>query len=211
MFIVDFDDTLFDTYRWKQERLFRPLEKLGIPPEATQEAYREVRDTWNIAYTHEAHAEALARRGFPKAEVIATLVKSIDDGIGEFLFDDARSFLESLRNMHQPLILLTLGDPVFQRMKVTASGILDLFDTTYFVNRHKERALDPILTLCRIDEPMWFINDVLEETGVVKNTCSAIRPIMRVSKAYNRDEYVKSGFPFFDTLTEIAQYVERNI
>ncbi|MEK7084310.1 MAG: HAD family hydrolase [Patescibacteria group bacterium] len=211
MFIIDFDDTIFDTFRWKRERLFAPLERLGIPSEIVQETYTAIRNNPDAPYTHEAHADALARLGFPREKVKTVLAASLGDDFHTFVFDDARSFLEMLKGMGQSLILLTLGDPAFQRAKQEKSGLLDFFDHAYFPDRHKERAMDPIISMCNLDESMWFINDGVAQTQKVQVACPKIIPIMKVSPAHDRDNYVQSGFPYFDTLTEIGEYIKAHV
>src|SRR3989338_7761068 len=124
MFIIDFDDTLFDTYLWKQER-FKPLAELGITPEFAQITYREIRNTPGVVYSNARHAELLGSYGFPKEDVLKALeANSTESTLKRFVFPDSISFLEDLKKTGQKVIILSIGDPSFQRIKLAGTGLL---------------------------------------------------------------------------------------
>lgn len=211
MFIIDFDDTLFDTYRWKQER-FKPLAELGITPEFAQVTYREIRNTPGAVYSNERHAELLGSHGYPKEAVLKALEdNSTESTLKRFVFSDSIPFLEFLKKTGQKIILLSIGDSSFQRVKLSGIGFLKYFDEIYFVDRHKEKNMAPILQLCAAYETMWFINDKVEETESVMRVCPRMQPVLKVCEEFPIEEYQTSGFPYFKTLTEIQEYVAERI
>lgn len=208
MFIIDFDDTLFDTYRWKQER-FKPLAELGVTPEFAQVTYREIRNTLGAVYSNERHAELLGSHGYPKEAVLKALEdNSTESTLKRFVFSDSIPFLEFLKKTGQKIILLSIGDPSFQRVKLNGIGFLKYFDEIYFVDRHKEKNMAPILQLCAAHETMWFINDKVEETESVVQMCQQIQPVLKVCEEFLITDYEASGFPYFKSLTEIAEFIQ---
>lgn len=211
MFIIDFDDTLFDTFHWKQER-FKPLAELGITPEFAQVTYREIRNTPGAVYSNERHAKLLGSHGYPVEAVFNALeANSAESTLKRFIFSDSISFLEFLKKTGQKVILLSIGDPSFQRVKLNGIGFLKYFDEIYFVDRHKEKNMTPILQLCAVGETMWFINDKVEETQSVVDACPEVKPVLKVCEEFPLETYAASGFPYFKTLTEIQQYVTERI
>lgn len=210
MMIIDFDGTIFNTAAWKNDR-FKPLEKIGISASVAQETYTQIRHTSGVTYTNEAHAELLASRGYEKQTVLRAFGETITpECLQQCLFPDSLDVLDSLRGLHQTMILFTLGDPSFQRIKVVGSGLSIFFDEMFFVDRHKEQQLEPILRLRQAHEPLWFINDNVEETQQVIHACPDMRPILKVSDISKLAEYEGSGMPYFTTLKEIFNYVTAN-
>ena len=71
MFIVDFDDTLFDTQAFKEARC-RALKECGVSEELFWETYRQARHSPDglSTYSNNRHAEILVERGFEKACVL---------------------------------------------------------------------------------------------------------------------------------------------
>lgn len=207
MIIIDFDDTLFDTKAWKQAR-FAPLEALGIPSELVKKTYTDIRNTPGITYTNKRHAERLSSHGFPFEEIM----KVFDDttlppALGRFLFPDAIDALRAFQALGHRLILLTHGDPAFQKIKVHGTGIGEFFDDTYFVDKNKEQFVRPIADGCEEKETVWLINDKVEETRKMIDLCPRLAPVLKVCADFPLRDYEASGFPYFHTLTEIVDYV----
>lgn len=206
MFIIDFDDTLFDTHRYKKER-FAPLENFGISHELAQSTYRQIRTNPEVRYTNEAHAQLLATLGYSEEKVLEALRETSGSMIQKFVFPDAHIFLEALKKKSQPLILVTLGDPIFQKQKVVESGLWDYFDEWIFPDSKKVEAVETIIQSGDSSKPTWFINDKIEESLLLKQKYPDLQALMKISPEFESTEYKSRDIPSFQTLTEILNYI----
>ncbi|MBI2436334.1 MAG: hypothetical protein HYV41_01135 [Candidatus Magasanikbacteria bacterium] len=213
MFIIDFDNTLFNTTtdpnNFREFRV-RELSTLGVGEELYQETYAQARNeinTGRVMYSDERHAEILSRHGFDKEKVLDVLQKSMGDVLRNFLFSDAIIFLKKLKQFNQPLILFSLGDPEFQYLKVKGCGIEEYFDRVFMTPQPKREVLHELLSAVHRKEDIWFINDKAGETLEVCSLFPSIRAVLKVSANSTAEEYTHSGLPFFNTLTEIYNYI----
>lgn len=207
MFIVDFDDTLFNTQKYHQERL-TIINDLGVDQGLYWKTYKECRldDQGRFVYNEETHAQKIADSGFDKNLILEKLA-DLKSRAKEFLFDDASSFLQDLKTLGQPIFLLSWGAEDFQRTKkVEPSGITKYFDQVFYTAEPKEVFLEKFLAN-RNDGPVWFINDKPSETKKIAELFPDLLPVLKVSPAFPITEYTEEKFPFFQTLTEIKEYV----
>lgn len=209
MFIVDFDDTLINTNAQKLARL-ELLKEIGVSEELYWKTYNmaRVNEIGQVVYSHNRHAQILKGFGFDEEKVM-TLSQSVSDRSKEFLFKDAVEFLEKIKKLGQPLILLSLGDPLIQEQRVNGAGIHRYFDRVFFVNDTKVHVVQEILEHHK-PEKVWFINDKVKETLTVFSACPTLTPVLRQTPNISVEEYEASGLPFFQTLTEILHYVEQS-
>ena len=208
MFIIDFDDTLFDTQRFKLT-LNQALVDCGVSAEDAEWSYKAAYNTEDgkFAHSNKRRAEFLAQRGHEQAKILTALEKvSEPQSLQTHLLPGAIEFLESLRALGQPLILLSLGDPDFQELKVRGSGIHDYFDRLFMVNDTKEKVVGELIAH---HEPVeyWFINDKVGETLSVLTKYPQIRPLLKMSARISLDEYEKSGLLYFADLIEMSNYI----
>lgn len=208
MFVIDFDDTLFDTHAFKRARL-AAIRTLGVSEEVYWETYREARNDAGgmMTYSNERHATALAARGFSYEAILEKLLASVAQA-REFLFPDAVSFLTFLKQRGRPLILLSLGEPSMQELKVRQSGLHDFFDRVFFVNLRKKEVL---LELSKIttDCDCWLINDKVQETKELLSMFPQLQAVLKQSDSIAITEYEESGLPYFKTLSGLQHYIER--
>ncbi|MFA7245417.1 MAG: hypothetical protein WC070_04555 [Candidatus Magasanikbacteria bacterium] len=209
MFIIDFDDTLFDTQKFKQE-LASSLLSLGIGEKLFWQTYAEARilSDGNFSYSFERHASILDREGFDYKQVLDNLNK-VKEKINNFLFEDAIYFLESLKESKQDLYLLSLGDENFQKLKVEECRISKYFKQAFFRGKDKELVVKEILAENKDskDSNVFFINDKIEESQKIKNDFPEVKVILKQAVTLTEEEYKKSGLKYFKTLTEIKEYV----
>lgn len=205
MYIIDFDDTLFDTHGWKQAR-FASLEPLGISTDLVKKTYKDIRQKPNVVYSDDVHAEILATYDFPREEVkhvfsaIAT-----PEILRKFVFDDTHEFLKEVKTSGKPMILLSTGDPFFQRKKVDAVGVTEYFDQIIFVQDKKEEMVGKILDRYDYPEYVYFINDKIEETKSVMAHYPNLIPLMKRSPDFDVTLYEQCGYPHFQTLEEMLR------
>lgn len=204
MYIIDFDDTLFDTHAYKRARL-EAVQAVGISEDLFWKTYADARVTpdGTFSYTDERHAALLGSHRKDEKAVCEAFAQ-INDRIHEFVQPDAENFLHRLKATGTSLVLLSLGDEGFQEMKTHRSGLHMFFDRVVMVDRTKK---DVVAELMKTNEdPTWFINDKVSETKEIVRLFPAVRAVLKISPKFDRMEYEESGLPFFDTLTEIADY-----
>ena len=213
MFLIDFDNTLFNTTtsegNFRDVRV-KALASIGISEELYQETYdqaRAIKGEDIAGYNDERHAEALAQHGFEKETVLKVLRETMGDKLKTFLFPDTIEFLESLKKTGQPLVLISLGDPEFQYLKFRGSGIEKYFDRVKMTPIPKKEVLHELLEHVH-QQPVWFINDRLSENKDIAKLFPEVRVISKASTRTPREEYKESGLSFFDTLVEIKDYIE---
>lgn len=213
MFIIDFDNTIFNTHTDPGnfvEMRKRTLQEIGV----SEELYLETSKQINIAvrsgigvYSDERHAEAISEYGFDKQLVLGVLKKSLGQSLVNFLFPDTIDFLNTLKATGKPMILFSFGNPEFQYEKVKGCDIEKYFDRTFFTDKPKEEVIHELLTHVTHSE-VWFINDKVEETQKVVAAFPEIRAILKISCNNSLVDYENSGLPYFKTLMEIGEYIE---
>ncbi len=210
MFIIDFDDTLFDTHAFKQARL-SALKNIGVNEELFWKTYNQARTDGEgiFAYSDRRHAQFLALENFDEEEIFGEL-KKVSENVHNFLFSDTVDFLEFLKKYNQTIILLSLGDPVFQELKLYGTKIHDYFSHVFMVNESKDKVLEEIFKFEKVDTA-WFVNDKVAETELLVKKFPVLKPILKVSPSINKVEYINSGIPHFNTLKEIQDYVARSV
>lgn len=209
MFIIDFDDTLFDTHAFKQLRQ-KTLQALGVSDEIYAKSYQEAyNNSLGVnTYNNNRHVEVLAQYGFDKQAILTTL-DGLKTVIKDLLFPDAIYFLNSLKKFNQKLILLSLGESSWQKMKIDGVGIAEYFEKVFTVDDTKEHIIEKILKEFPNEKEVWFINDKVEETKKVIHNFPDLKPILKMSPRFSEEEYKLSLMPYFSTLTEIQQYVQQ--
>lgn len=211
MFIIDFDDTLFDTYRFKEKRL-EEVQRLGVSEEEYWRTYREARYSPDglSTYSNERHADILGGLGYGRGEVLAMLKNTTGEALFDFLFSDTIDFLEALKKHKQKMILLSLGNSGFQKLKTDGVRITDYFDKVYITHDSKLHVLEQFLKT-KHSEEVWFVNDKVDETMRVLNTFPFMKAVLKVSDRSGAQEYEDCGLPFFKTLTEIKNYIKEHV
>ncbi len=211
MFVIDFDDTLFNTHDFKKSRI-QSLLKAGVSERDYQETYIEALKKNDVfSYSNERHAELLALRGYSKEKVLAVLEETTGERLHEFLFPDTVEFLEKLKKLNQSIVLLSLGEPSFQELKVKGSGVHEYFDRTFMVKDSKQYIIQELIDVGEQEEDMWFINDKVGETSHIKNKFPQMKIVLKKSESIGEEEYRQSTLPYFKTLTEIYEYIEQKI
>lgn len=133
-FFFDFDDTLFDTSRFKQRQKELFL-SLGVSEEKYQETYEAFRTR---GYEPLDHAKMLWPTT-PKA--FTTGLADLWDTAPQFLYQDAVNFCKRLNRDHFEPFVLTQGSEHYQHEKVERSGIEKLFQKIIVCQDEKWRII----------------------------------------------------------------------
>ncbi|HBW73711.1 MAG TPA: hypothetical protein DEF59_00385 [Candidatus Magasanikbacteria bacterium] len=204
--IIDFDDTLFHAYRFKR-MLCESANRFGFSKEEFWSTYKQTRDSRHgmLSYTFARHAENLyaLHSDFATAQELENAFKNVLEN-ENFVFDDAPAFLNFLKNQGKTLILLSLGDPVFQNNKVVKSGLAHFFDHIEFVDTNK---LNVIPDLVDEREPVYFLNDKVLETKEIFEHYPHWFPLVRERADYSLNDYEESGMPSFKNLAAVQDYL----
>lgn len=206
MYILDFDDTLFDTQAFKEARLQAML-SLGIDEKLFWETYYLARNNNDgmFTYSDALHAQILADYGYQEQEVLRFL-HEITARAKYFLLPGAVEFLSSLRNSGETMILLSLGDPSYQEIKVKQTEIDKFFDRVFMVDTSKENILQEVFQKEK-EEDTIFINDKVVESIDLFKRFPGMKVILRQSLTIKEEEYLESNLPYFKTLKEIEKYI----
>ncbi len=206
--IVDFDGTLWDSEGFLRE-LYAVAERYGITPKA-------MLNTWEDSWSHPARREGYsARRHAGKLaditpryseEELHTWLEDHHARMGDFVYPDAHLFLHEMRTAGYSLILLSNGDPVWQRRKLAATGLEDHFDSVQVSRHPKEDVLRGMIG--SMEHPhMLFVNDNPEENWAVAHSLPRLAQAMRVNRdRWPEEHYVRVGHPYFSTLDDVRQY-----
>jgi phosphoglycolate phosphatase-like HAD superfamily hydrolase len=210
MIIVDLDDTLFNTRPAFREARIAALKKLGVSEElyyATYQAARQL-DGRDGFYSSRRHAEIFGLHGFKVDAILAALEDTTKPAqLKKFLFPDTVIFLEKLRALGEPLVLLSLGDEEFQYLKVHGAGLAKYFDRMFFVNDTKEHVVRELLSNVS-DSVVWFVNDRVSDSVVLQKLWAPrLRVVLKQAGERPLEEYLGSGLPYFKTLTEIYDHI----
>ena len=204
--IIDFDDTLFDAYAFKRE-LCAAVVRLGFSEEEFWTTYKQTRDHMPgmLSYTFARHAENLISF-HPTSTEASVIQKAFEEIIDhqDFIFSDARPLLDFLKSQKKTLILLSLGDTVFQSRKVENSGLVRFFDRIELVDTRK---LDVIQLLVDGHEPVYFLNDKALETKEILECYPHWQALLRERADHSLSHYVESGLPYFKDLSDMQAYL----
>lgn len=156
-YIFDFDDTLFDTKRFK-EHIFASFEKMGLKKEDVESIYKQSRDTrgpFNLkdfisAVLPPDQAEERQVRDLYE-EIMSACPKFIKPGI-----------LEAMRRIgRENCYIVTNGDKEFQLDKIERTELPGLCRDVYITPGSKKAYIEEICGRHK-DEEVVFIDDKRE-------------------------------------------------
>jgi FMN phosphatase YigB (HAD superfamily) len=167
--IFDFDDTLFKTHNLKKT-IFAKMESLGIPSEIIINTYEISKKKFNH-YTPNNHIRVINEMGFFNiGEKQKREINDIDFSLHGV--NEVYNTLLVLSKKHH-LILLTIGDKDFQKLKIHKSGLHPFFHEIHIIDDKKE---DFISSQNFIDD-IYFINDKESENKKIRKMFPNIKVI----------------------------------
>lgn len=199
-YYLDFDYTLFDTYKFREE-LYKILEKngldrtyLAITPEMKtngqkllniKELFKSLSETKNISLNN-------------FFQPLEDLYARCD----ELVYDDTVEFLNYLKSKNHKLHVLTWGEKEFQKEKLKASKLYEYFDEIIYAEQLK-------YTLDIDYENGIFIDDSVRDLeGLYNRNAKQVFRIKRKNGKNSDKELNIKEILEFETLKELQEYIE---
>ena len=168
--IIDFDGVLFDDRRFKKEYelLFR---RAGISHDLYEKTYQQSKEKGH--YDPRVHIRLalgfVSTQSSAQKNLYARVTKFLEQS-PRYLFQDAVDFLEFLKKEHIRAVLLSTGDLIFQKQKISKSGIEHLFDDVVIISEaSKAHAIDAMIRKEKSVRFM-FIDDKKEVVEEIKKS-----------------------------------------
>jgi len=161
--IIDFDDTIFNTYKMMQE-FIKSFKKAGFSSEEFKEIYRKSKEKKGDFDQKTIISLFGKLRPFDKRQVAKELADILERA-EEFVYPDFRKFVDNFPK--KELILLSFGSTNYQKIKIENSGVGKYFDKIYVTNKNKVFNLEKIYRKYAGDR-IVFIDDKAEEIDKVK-------------------------------------------
>lgn len=160
-YVVDFDHTLFDWYRYKKD-LSRALLRAGISERVFSDA-KDAHESRDGLYHISSHLKEISTR----AEIPYKKIAAIHNGLlrkgSHFLFPDARAFLQRIKKENARAVLLTYGNRQNQQIFIQGTGVDRYFDRIYYVTSKAEKAPLAAAIARRAPAMTFVVNDDPEE------------------------------------------------
>jgi FMN phosphatase YigB (HAD superfamily) len=131
---IDFDGTLLNTEKSK-ELTFDIFIKAGFTNDEILAAYQaECLDYKYSIYDLIKRLYSIKKFNLPLYEA---RIENIHKQFPKFLFPDAVDFLKGIDRDKYEVVLLSMGDKIYQKFKVESAGITNFFDKVYFTDIQK--------------------------------------------------------------------------
>ena len=152
--IIDFDDTIFDTDRFKKERLFPCLKRYDISAELFEKSYEKYRKT-NPIYDIYQHLESFGKESNTNID-LESIIYEISSGLESFVFPEYLSIFKKYGR--ENIFILTQGSENFQQLKIKRSEVDKKVGGILVVDSTKKEKIEDI-SLLWPNETILFIDD----------------------------------------------------
>ncbi|EKD43500.1 MAG: hypothetical protein ACD_72C00248G0004 [uncultured bacterium] len=204
---VDFDDILFKTYVFKED-IFGCFARCGVSRADyaltyNQAVFGPVQGYFD--YTFEKHANLLRDLGYQIPDsTIDELNNLLENNYNN---SQAEDFLLNCKKFTKKLILLSAGEPKLQNKKINASGLAKYFDEVVIIDGGKGPKIESIIDGA---PKIYYVNDNLKENIEIKKYLPRIiLAALKHQIQWDNEDYRKYNLPFFNSLEEIKNYVEK--
>lgn len=151
--VFDFDDTIFDSQRFKEERMYTCLVESGVTVEEFKASYEEHRRNNSIHDIHKHLREIIAERGLAVSpeDIIYSMVQNIES----YVFPE---YLDLLKQYgRENIFVLTQGTEQFQTLKILHSNVEEQIEKSIIVQGGKEEQLNNLASIWQ--ETILFFDD----------------------------------------------------
>lgn len=161
--ILDFDDTIFNTYKMMQE-FIKSFKKVGFSSEEFKEIYKKSKEKKGDFDQKTVISLFGKLRPFDKHQVVKELAEILERA-EDFVYSDFHKFIDNFPK--KELILLSFGSTGYQKIKIENSGVKKYFNKVHITNKNKVFNLGNIYRKYAGDR-IVFIDDKAEEIDKVK-------------------------------------------
>lgn len=159
--IFDFDDTVFDTKKFKEEVLFNVFDGIGknVDKDVVREEYvlyRKEEKVFKVDVFLENIINKYNLKGFVSLE---DLYKKIQVGVKKCVIPEYEEIIK--RYGKKNIVILTHGDEKFQNFKIGLSGIADIVEEVTVMEDSKEQYIIDYCTKHKT-EKVYFVDDKIE-------------------------------------------------
>lgn len=151
-YIFDFDDVIFDSQKFKEERLFTQLIEFGISKDLVRNLYQK-----NFSSSRDLYVRSFETCGYDwDVSQLDILESNLFQNIDIFLNKDVVNFLRQAGKSN--CIVLSAGDYEFQNKKIKDSGITDLVLEVVVVPWSKKEWILGYMHTYK-DETVYFVDN----------------------------------------------------
>ena len=201
IYILDFDGVIFDDQRFKKD-FRRVFLDHGITHEAYENTYHDTKEARKGTYELNTHLKIIADEYVTidhkalRKDIMALVARS-----RRYIFADAKTFFMEAQKKGHPLFLISTGDLIFQKEKISASGISSFFSKVMIIRvSQKSLALDKIKKSTDAGEIIFIDNDNNVIDDIKKHhpliTVVQMTRINHTPRSANADQYIKNFIGF---------------
>lgn len=205
---IDFDSTIFNTEGFKR-KFFDIFERHGFSDADIIATYRET--CLNYKYSPENHLKRLVERKEVNAKIIRKELRGIYKFVPDEMYFDTKIFLDSINKDKFEVMMLSMGDKVFQKRKIDNSGVAQYFDKIYICEEQKWNYLKKL----RLgDQKFYVIDDRSDTISNIAETFPASIPILIRRRKIRPDLMYKETHykgPVVDDLFEARAFLNKEI
>lgn len=139
---IDLDGTVIDTAKFR-DQIFAVFLRQGFTLETLVAAYRT--ECLNYNFSLKKYTDILYRKKKFNISLLNARIDFLFQSIPKLIFPDVLDFIYKVDKSKFELILLTLGNPEFQKLKFENSGLTRYFDKVYYCEEQKWIFLDSIV------------------------------------------------------------------
>ncbi|MFA6096146.1 MAG: HAD family hydrolase [Candidatus Paceibacterota bacterium] len=161
--VIDFDDTIFDTYMFVQE-IIEHFKRVGFTSDEFREIYRKSKEKMKDFDQKVVVDLFFQLKPFDKEEVVSE-IDSLIERSEEFVYPDFKKFANE--RLRKELILLSFGSTDFQKRKIDNANIGNFFDKVHITDKDKVVYLENIYR-GNPEDLIVFIDDKAVEIDKVK-------------------------------------------
>lgn len=206
---IDFDNTIFATSARFAPAIREVFLRAGVTEddfETTRKATVEGSNGAFYDYSFEAHVAALAAIGYTlSADLINQLNALLEKN--SFEMPGATEFLTWVRSVSDKVVMVTAGNHDFQHKKLASTKLGAFFDEVVVVHENKGSVVARYVGMQT--GPVLFVNDSARENVAIREQFPKTT-IVGVVNPHRPDAHLATKLPYFETLTEVQQYVEQH-
>ncbi len=208
---VDFDDTLFNTKKFKDDLRGIFLKK-GVSKKEFNDTYVDYPEKWEggfITYDPKKQIERLSKIKGAKLDIESDINDLMSDLSG-YVFEDVHRFIDYFDK--KDLFLVSFGKCDFQERKVGGAGVGEFFSRIKVSNKEKIEFIKNVLGEGSENEKIFFIDDRSEQLLAAKNEIKNVI-LIRIKRKESRYKNLPDdeSFAVVKGLDEAKDVILKNI